>query len=654
MSAPTIGFIGQGYVGKNMADDFERRGHTVVRYALEKPYAANKDKIKDCDIVFIAVPTPTSADGFDVSIVKSALSLVAPAKTAVIKSTVTPGTTAALQREVPDRIVLCSPEFLSEATAAHDAAHPHVNVVGMAADDAAHRSAAAAVHTVLPPSPAAITCTSAEAEIIKYVRNSNGYTQVVFMNMMYDLAAVLGCDWNVVYRAIDADPFVTTRYAQPLHKSGRGAGGHCFIKDYAAFRDAYERLLPHDTEAHAVLHAHEAKNIALLRGSGKDLDLLAGVYGSRMLSGVPARAVTASDVVLDIKLLLCAQSVDSTDPALGFFGDWLREFAHRARAVTFIHLQGTPAALPENVRAFSLRKETTRGPHLVKRLRFALRFLRRIWRERNAYDAVLVHINTEYVMLGGLVWKLLGKRVALWVNNAELSWKVRLAARFSDVLFHTDPHATVAGFPQAIVLPTGIETRLYAGERHAAPGSLLFLGRLAPEKRVDVVIDAVAQLAETGMPVSLDIIGSTILPGDEQYAAELRARIASQRGAAVTLHDGIPHAETPQAYAGHEIFVHAGSVSGFNMALFEAIAAGCIVVTVLPELRAVVHEGLYIESPEPEHVARAIRAALALSDEEKERERAALRSYVEREHALSSVAPRVLERLVPQEQAMQR
>ena len=46
------------------ADDFEARGYDIVRYALEEPYKANKDKIKECQIVFIAVPTPTTEEGF--------------------------------------------------------------------------------------------------------------------------------------------------------------------------------------------------------------------------------------------------------------------------------------------------------------------------------------------------------------------------------------------------------------------------------------------------------------------------------------------------------------------------------------------------------------------------------------------------------------
>ena len=71
-----LGFVGQGYVGKNYADDFEKRGYSLVRYSLEEPFINNKEAIRDCNIVFIAVPTPTTPKGFDSSIVEKSLSLL--------------------------------------------------------------------------------------------------------------------------------------------------------------------------------------------------------------------------------------------------------------------------------------------------------------------------------------------------------------------------------------------------------------------------------------------------------------------------------------------------------------------------------------------------------------------------------------------------
>jgi UDP-glucose 6-dehydrogenase len=100
---------------------------------------------------------------------------------------------------------------------------------------------------------------------------------------MYDLAKKLGANWDHVHRAILADPLISNRYAQPLHKTGRGAGGGCFIKDIAALKLHVKKHLPEDTLAHAVLEAAEQKNIELLTDTNKDLDLLKGVYGPGVL-----------------------------------------------------------------------------------------------------------------------------------------------------------------------------------------------------------------------------------------------------------------------------------------------------------------------------------------------------------------------------------
>ena len=274
-----IGFIGQGWIGKNYADDFEERGFSVVRYAKEPQYEENKDLIATCDIVFIAVPTPTTPEGFDYSIIRAVLPLVGKGKTAVLKSTIVPGTTAKLQEMFPDIVLLYSPEFLSEASAKHDSSHPFASIVGMSGDVILHRPRAEEVLVVLPKADFSLICTSTEAEVFKYTHNTNGYVQIMFFNMIYDLATKLGCDWSVIHSAIVADPFIASRYSEPIHKSGRGAGGHCFIKDFEAFKQKYTELFPYDVSGLALLQANVDKNIGLLKSTNKDLDLLAGVYG---------------------------------------------------------------------------------------------------------------------------------------------------------------------------------------------------------------------------------------------------------------------------------------------------------------------------------------------------------------------------------------
>ncbi|OGZ05807.1 MAG: hypothetical protein A2845_03315 [Candidatus Lloydbacteria bacterium RIFCSPHIGHO2_01_FULL_49_22] len=285
----TIGFIGQGWIGKNLADHFERRGFDVLRYAKEPEFEMNKEAIADCDIVFIAVPTPSTPEGFDDRILRAVLPLVGKGKTAVIKSTILPGTTDEFAALYPDRFVMHSPEFLRETSVRNDIDFPDRNIVGIPSryfDDEIWQTKARDVMEVLPDAPYKAICKAPEAELTKYGGNNFLFVKVVFMNLMYDIATTHGARFDVIAENMKADPRIGASHMQPVHQydhmggiEGRGAGGHCFIKDFAAFRQMFEQRLGDDQEAVTLLRAFEAKNNKMLRDSGKDLDLLEGVYG---------------------------------------------------------------------------------------------------------------------------------------------------------------------------------------------------------------------------------------------------------------------------------------------------------------------------------------------------------------------------------------
>lgn len=274
-----IGCIGQGYVGKNIADNFESRGFEVVRYALEDAYKNNAKKIQECDFVFIAVPTPTTPAGFDYSIVENVLSLVSDGAIAVIKSTLLPGTTVTLQDVFPNKIILFSPEFLCEKTAMYDVANPMMNIIGLPYDTAGHRKAAGTVMRQLPRSEHNFIVTAQAAELFKYAHNLNGYFRVILSNLLFDLGEKTGVDWSDVKSLMDSDIMMSPYYNSPVHKGGRGAGGSCFVKDMAAFRHLYQSVYAEDTKGVDVLQALEAKNLELLKKSNKCQEIVKGVYG---------------------------------------------------------------------------------------------------------------------------------------------------------------------------------------------------------------------------------------------------------------------------------------------------------------------------------------------------------------------------------------
>jgi nucleotide sugar dehydrogenase len=282
MRKPLIGFIGQGFIGKNLASNFEKRGYKTVRYAQEKGYNSNKDAIKGCDIVFIAVPTPTTPKGFDMSVIENVLTLVGKGNTAVIKSTILPGSTKKLQKKHKGIFVLHSPEFLTESNVIHDTDFPARNIVGIPVDSEAYKNKAKMVLSVLPKAPYDLVCSSQEAELIKYGGNNLLYLKVVYMNMLYDFARKIGADWEKVSEAMLHDSRLGGSHMKPVQDKGRGAGGHCFPKDLEAFIQGYAEVNKQDTLGKKFLEAARNKNLELLQSTGKDIDILLSIYGTKI------------------------------------------------------------------------------------------------------------------------------------------------------------------------------------------------------------------------------------------------------------------------------------------------------------------------------------------------------------------------------------
>ena len=273
-----IGFVGMGWIGKNYYNDFKKRGYDVVPYSLEEPYKKNKNKIKSCDIVFIAVPTPTTPEGFCYKNITKVLPLIGKGKTAVIKSTILPYVVDRLQQRFKSIYIMHSPEFLTEATAEFDSANPARNIIGIPKNTRMYKRKANEVMNVLAYAPYRLICSVQEASFIKYGGNNWFFFKVVFINMLYDLVQKYSnCRWEVIRNAMSADSRIGRTHLDPIHKSGRGAGGHCFIKDMEAFRMLYKDKAG-DKLGDEIFYWLIDRNKRYLRDSGKDLDILKGVY----------------------------------------------------------------------------------------------------------------------------------------------------------------------------------------------------------------------------------------------------------------------------------------------------------------------------------------------------------------------------------------
>ncbi|MDD3531278.1 MAG: glycosyltransferase family 4 protein [Candidatus Pacebacteria bacterium] len=333
-----------------------------------------------------------------------------------------------------------------------------------------------------------------------------------------------------------------------------------------------------------------------------------------------------------MRLLVVTQAVDTEDPVLGFFVRWIEELAKRVERVEVICLrEGRHDSLPANVRVHSLGKENG-----VSRVAYVFHFYRYI--SSLLYDAVFVHMNEEYVLLGGLFWRLGWTKVVLWRNHKKGSWKTRLSAALSDVVLYTSPQSYTATFPNAIRMPVGIDTDFFTPDQPLArhPRSILFAGRIAPVKHVVEFIEALHTLRTLGVDFSATVAGAS-LPYDKPYEDTVRASVARYNLEDRVRFVGAVSQEGMRAlYREHEIYVNLTPPGSMDKTIFEAMACGTTPLVANRDLEDVLGVRRIASSLDPHTLAMNMRDLFDSSHQDD------LRGFVVREHSLAKLSDQLM------------
>ncbi len=196
--------------------------------------------IRDADVVFIAVGTPSRADGgADLSQVDSvAIAVREHAEKELVlvnKSTVPVGTNARVRRlvegaKVPVHVV-SNPEFLKEGDAVSDFMKPDRVVVGCDPEDTFAREIMTRLyHPVTLIGDRIVWMDPVSAELTKYVANTMLAMRISFMNEIAALCEAVGGDIHSIRRGVGSDARIGAKFLY----AGPGYGGSCFPKDVKA------------------------------------------------------------------------------------------------------------------------------------------------------------------------------------------------------------------------------------------------------------------------------------------------------------------------------------------------------------------------------------------------------------------------------------
>ena len=194
-----VGIIGNGFVGNSIAFGFSPTHEIRIHDKDPKRNLNTIEEVLECDVVFVAVPTPMNGNGaISLKIVESALKEISDKNQRndnimILKSTMVPGSTNNFIKQFPKLNIVFNPEFLTERTAKLDFLTQARIILG---GDSKLTNKVKKIfeerfmHTYI------IETDATTAELIKYMNNVFFASKVSIMNEMKLICDGVGAYWG--------------------------------------------------------------------------------------------------------------------------------------------------------------------------------------------------------------------------------------------------------------------------------------------------------------------------------------------------------------------------------------------------------------------------------------------------------------------------
>lgn len=343
-----------------------------------------------------------------------------------------------------------------------------------------------------------------------------------------------------------------------------------------------------------------------------------------------------------MKLLILTQAVDENNPILGFFVNWLKEFANSCESVVVICLFKGGYSLPDNVKVISLGKEGG-----VSRIKYLTRFYIAIWQERENYDAVFVHMNQVYVILGGILWRFLKKRIGFWYVHKQVSTQLKLAEKLADYIFTASKESFALNSNKIKILGHGIDINsFYPKDNHSSEMfKIIYVGRISPIKNQFLLVEALEKIVnlERIYDLRIKFIGESVSDIDKKYEIKIRDFINDKKlGGYINFMGAVPHEKIIKFYHQADLSINLSPTGGLDKTVLESMLCGIPVIIFNKSFIQEVgryKEELILNNADPQELAHMI---IRLKSQNKDAMKKELRETVAGKHNLKNLILNIL------------
>ncbi len=343
----------------------------------------------------------------------------------------------------------------------------------------------------------------------------------------------------------------------------------------------------------------------------------------------------------DTDAIMITQAVDEEDPVLGFTPGWINALAKNLRRLSVYCLRAGKHSLRDNV---SLHVLGEGKAVRLQRLRTGLRADVESMKAR----AIFAHMCPRYAVAASSIVRQ-AVPIFLWYAHSAKSLWLSLAHKVSRFVLTPTVESCPMRSPKVLVVGHGIDAQKFSPRPAKRRDGVVLLsaGRIAPLKRYDFLIEAVAQAAKSLPPgeLRLRILGSPCVPQDEMCLSALTQLVRkTSLEHLVEFRPAVPYTQIEHEYADCDVFVSTAIRHSIDKAPLEAMASGKLVVTSNRNFRSVLGEHadlLVADDEKPGDLAGKIVAVARMEQSERERLGLVLRDIVIRDHDLGRLMEKI-------------
>ncbi len=277
----------------------------------------------------------------------------------------------------------------------------------------------------------------------------------------------------------------------------------------------------------------------------------------------------------------------------------------------------------------------------VSKLTYLYRFYKYCFLKRKEYSSVFVHMNPIYVILGGLFWKLLKRKIMLWYTHKNVDLKLRVSEKIVDVICSASKESFRLQTPKLHVVGHGINVSNFIQEHHTKNVfTIVSIGRISKVKNWHILVEALAILKPT-ITFKAFFVGGPISTEDKVYYEYLKELIAKKGLQEIELVGSVPYHEVGKYLQQASVTVNVSHTGSLDKVILEAMATGVPVITSNEGAKTLLADfaSTLLVQNTPEAIAKAIERIYHMPKDDLKHLSQKLQAIVAKEHSLQNLIP---------------